>query len=416
MRIAVHGFISDGGGSSAGAFRGLLATLLEQGHEVHFYGILTFTDPRSLEVYPGYRYVRISVGWNRRVRPYVLKLKSHPAAALLSVLAHIAFHKEAVRRIEESGTAYDFIFCLDVLNLWPSRLPVVSWPQAPPHTEWAALREPEIARAVKETSGHAYHAAVQLFYLYRYVQARLAYRSSDLIVCGSRWALDHWLAFGVEPERMRLLPYPIDLTSFESVPTRAAGDAEVTFLWLGRSVPRKRLDLFLGAFELLRARHPAARALLVGQLTHDPAAAPLLQKYANKPGVVVRAPVARSEIPRLFAEAHVLVQPSQNENFGFSIAEALAAGLPVVAGPTNGTAAYAGRALFGFDEYRVERVAEAMERAYLALRDDPEGVASAARAAARSHFVPEVVARQLMAIAGEAIAHRAGVATAARSA
>lgn len=415
MRIAVHGFISDGGGSSAGAFRGLLATLLEQGHEIDFYGIGTFTEPRSLEVYPKYRFVRISVGWNRRVRPYVLKLKNQYPAAVLSVLAHIAFQREAVRRIEASNLHYDFIFCLDTLNLWPSWLPVVSWPQAPPHTEWAALRMPETARAVKETSGHAYHAAAQLFYLYRYVQARLAYRSSDLIVCGSRWAFEHWVAFGVEPARMRMLPYPVDLASFENVPAPAP-DSDVTFLWLGRSVPRKRLDLFLGAFDLLRARHAGVRSLLVGHLTTDPAAAPLLRKYANDPAVVVRAPVPRSEIPHLFGEAHVLVQPSQNENFGFSIAEALAAGRPIVAGPTNGTAAYAGPALYGFDEYQVERVAEAMERAYLAVRDDPRGVASTARAAARSHFVPEVVADRLMAIAREAIAKRAGMPTAARSA
>jgi glycosyltransferase involved in cell wall biosynthesis len=416
MRIAVHGFISDGGGSSAGAFRGLLATLLEQGHEVDFYGIRRFTEPRSLEVYPRYRYIPISVGWNRRVRPYVLKLKSQNAAAVLSVLAHIGFHKEAVHRIETSGCAYDFILCLDTLNLWPSRLPVVSWPQAPPHTEWAALRVPEIARAVKATSGRGYHAAVQLFYLYRYVQARLAYRSSDRIVCGSRWALEHWLDFGVEPSRMRMLPYPIELGSLEHVPVRAAGDPAVTFLWLGRSVPRKRLDLFLGAFDQLRIRHPAARALLVGQLAADPAARPLLDKYAGNAAISVRAPTPRTEVPALFAEAHVLVQPSQNENFGFSIAEALGAGRPIVAGPTNGTAAYAGPALYGFHEYSVEAVAEAMERAYLAVRDDPVGVANAARAEARSHFVPEAVAHRLMAVAAEAIAGRAAIPAAARSA
>jgi glycosyltransferase involved in cell wall biosynthesis len=406
MRIAVHGFISDGGGSSAGAFRALLATLLEQGHELHFYGIRRFTEPRSLEVYPRYRYVPISVGWNRRIRPYVLKLNSQHAAAVLSVLAHIGFHKEAVRRIEASGTEYDFILCLDTLNLWPSRLPVVSWPQAPPHTEWAALRIPEIAGVVKATSGRGYYAAVQLFYLYRYVQARFAYRSSDRIVCGSRWALEHWLGFGVEPSRMRLLPYPIELRSLENVPVRAPGDPAVTFLWLGRSVPRKRLDLFLGAFEQLQLRHPAARALLVGQLAADPAARPLLEKYGGNPAVTVRAPMPRTEVPALFAETHVLVQPSQNENFGFSIAEALGAGRPIVAGPTNGTAAYAGPALYGFDDYRVERVTQAMERAYFAVRDDPLGVAEAARAAARSHFVPEVVADRLMAIAAEAIAER----------
>lgn len=38
--------------------------------------------------------------------------------------------------------------------------------------------------------------------------------------------------------------------------------------------------------------------------------------------------------------------------FIFSITEALAAGRPIVASPTNGTAAYVGAALYGLDAAR----------------------------------------------------------------
>ena len=50
--------------------------------------------------------------------------------------------------------------------------------------------------------------------------------------------------------------------------------------------------------------------------------------------------VARDGIPHLLASHDVLTQPSDEENFGSSVAEAQACGLPVIVGNTNGNADY----------------------------------------------------------------------------
>jgi glycosyltransferase involved in cell wall biosynthesis len=255
-------------------------------------------------------------------------------------------------------------------------------------------------------NGAVYYGAVQAFYAWRWMQGKAALRSSDLILVGSPWAREEWIRFGLDPARVELQPYPIDLENFATVPAPDTASGVVTFLWLGRSVPRKRMDLFLDAFKLLERRRPNVRARLVGHFSEDRSALALLESFRSDPAVEVSAPIARAEVPRLFGETHVLVQPSENENFGFSIAEALAAGRPVVAGPTNGTAAFGGEALFGFERYNASDVAAAMERAASAVLADPVGLAERARGSARRHFEPHAVAARVTALAESLIARK----------
>jgi glycosyltransferase involved in cell wall biosynthesis len=405
MRIAAHGFISDARVSSAGASCSLLANLLELGHDVHFYGFPRFTEPKSLEVYPRYRYVPMRIPWIQASSRYTRRLGWRYPRAVVSVVAHAGYQREALRLMERATPGYDFVLTVDTLNLWPSRLPVLSWPQSPPQTEWAALRTGNIARTLIQAEGLGYYAAVQAFYAYRWLNARRALCFSDLIFSSSRWAYAHWRAFGLPEQCIELLPYPIDLANFEDVPPPPAGPP--TFLWLGRAVPRKRLDLFLAAFDRVRERYPDARAHVVGNMDTQPAAQKLLDARRSDPGLRHTSGVPREEVPGLFASSHVLVQPSESENFGFAVAEALAAGRPVVTGPTNGTGEYGGEAGYRFDRYDPEDVSAAMERALCATLTEPERVAAAARRAAREHFDAKRTAERVLSAAERVIAQRA---------
>jgi glycosyltransferase involved in cell wall biosynthesis len=68
----------------------------------------------------------------------------------------------------------------------------------------------------------------------------------------------------------------------------------------------------------------------------------------------------REEVRTLLQEAAALVQPSEEENFGSSVAEALACGTPVVVGPTNGTGDYILGGGERFADYQVDAVAGAV--------------------------------------------------------
>jgi glycosyltransferase involved in cell wall biosynthesis len=409
MNLAVHGILADGVGSGAGSFPILLRELLERGHRVDFFGIRGYTEPRSLEAFSNYRFVPLRLEWFRKAR-LTFRSFSRYSSALEAQLSHFGFQREAVRRIEarQPEARYDVIVCTDAQALWPSSLPILCWPQSPPNSEASALRSRDVARVAIQCQGIGHYAAVQLFYAYRQLVARSALHVPDIFLCGSRWARDEWARFGAREERLRALAYPIDLESFaRATPLGTKSDAEVTFLWLGRATPRKRLDLFLEAFELLHRREPRVRARLVGNLS-DALATRLLAPYRGHPAVRVDGALPRSEVPELLSDVHVLVQPSQNENFGFSVAEALAAGRAIVVGPTNGTADYLGEAGFLFGEYRPESVAAAMERAFEAVVQRGPLLSARAGEAAREHFSIKRVADRFLALCAEALARRTG--------
>jgi glycosyltransferase involved in cell wall biosynthesis len=254
--------------------------------------------------------------------------------------------------------------------------------------------------------GVPHYLAVQLFYAYRYAVARTALDFSDVYLCGSRWARDEWQRFGARPDRLRTIAYPINVEAYANVPPLDPNGRGVTFLWLGRATPRKRLDLFLEGFRILHTRIPSVRAHLVGGLRNDPYASRVLEPYLGHPAIRFDDAWPHARIPELFGEVHVLVQPSQNENFGFSVAEALAAGRAIVLGPTNGTAEYAEGAGFVFSEYRPEAVADAMERAHAAVIERGPEITASARDAARRHFTIDAVVDRFSELCSEALDRR----------
>jgi glycosyltransferase involved in cell wall biosynthesis len=394
LRIAVHGVLAEGAGSGAGTFPVLLEALLTRGHHVEVFGIRGFNEPKSLERFERYRFVPLQLPRLERLWWQAYALKSPYPLSLVSQLAQIGWHREAAIHIDALRDRFDLILCTDAVALWPASLPIISWPQSPPQTEAQALRSPETRRRVIENTGALRYGAVQLFYAYRWALVRASLDISDAYLCGSNWARDEWERFGARWERLFRMAYLVDLSAFAEVPVLGAIARPPTFLWLGRATPRKRLDLFLQGFRALRTRHPAARARVVGNLQNDAYAARVLESHGGDPGLSVEAALPRAEVPRLFGQIDVLVQPSENENFGFSVAEALAAGRPVVLGPTNGTADYVGGAGFTFSAYRPDAVAAAMERAMLAAARDGAALSTAARQAAREHFTPAIVVQR----------------------
>ena len=111
-------------------------------------------------------------------------------------------------------------------------------------------------------------------------------------------------------------------------------DQVVTFL--GRLHPIKRLDLLAGAFEIVRQRHPSAKLLIAGpdEGGYRRRVEPLFAPVSNATRWL--GALDSGEIAALFAASRVLVQCSDSESFGMSIAEALTAGVPVVATEGSG--------------------------------------------------------------------------------
>lgn len=124
-----------------------------------------------------------------------------------------------------------------------------------------------------------------------------------------------------------VLPNGVDLPDLDDPPA----DRERTVLYLGRIHPKKALPHLLEAWSKIGLTRPGWRLRIVGP--DEGGHAEELRALAtrlNLSEVSVEAPVYGDEKARLLASASLFVLPTLSENFGIAVAEALAAGTPVI--------------------------------------------------------------------------------------
>ena len=161
--------------------------------------------------------------------------------------------------------------------------------------------------------------------------------------------------FGIADNRISKLPYPIDLELFDlqvsesvmpdsqaqsSAADRQGVQQELRICWLGRIVPRKRLDLFLDGAALAIRKGIELRLTIVGGVGFIQGYEKMIEAFPFRDRLTWKKSVLRKEVPQLLHAHDLLVQPSDEEDFGSSVAEAQACGLPVIVGQTNGNADY----------------------------------------------------------------------------
>ena len=153
------------------------------------------------------------------------------------------------------------------------------------------------------------------------------YELADVILAGSEFCADtvrEWGGTGIA-EKVRVLPYCFDEALFASAPSpRPLSPGEpLKFLFIGQINPRKGVHHLLEAF----ARIPASAASLtmVGEMRVP---ARTFAPYAER--VTYIPTVARSAVPAIMADHHVLVFPSYFEGSALSLLEALASGMGVI--------------------------------------------------------------------------------------
>jgi len=143
------------------------------------------------------------------------------------------------------------------------------------------------------------------------------------------------------------IPSMVDLTEFDpSQRERMRRDLgidqnEILIGWVGRLDPKKNVEDFIEAAALVRAKNPEARFVIVGGPdAFLPDYAGELKSLAAKRGLssVLAFLGDRQDIPALLSAFDIFVWLSRGEGMPHVIAEAGAAGLPVIATPDNGAA------------------------------------------------------------------------------
>lgn len=157
-------------------------------------------------------------------------------------------------------------------------------------------------------------------------------RGIDIFLAPSRFLMEKAVAFGVPPDRVRHVPYPIEVRSEAVAATGRAGAAagDRFVLYAGRLAPEKGIRTLLDAAE--RAPGAALRIAGTGELAGEVAG-----RAARLPNVTLLGHLEADAVARLQREAAAVVVPSEwYENQPLAILEAFAAGVPAIASRVGG--------------------------------------------------------------------------------
>lgn len=157
------------------------------------------------------------------------------------------------------------------------------------------------------------------------------YEIADGIVVPSIFALESFSSHGVSSEKIWKIPYGVDLSRFK--PSGEPSVDEFNVLFVGESSVRKGLPYLLSAFASLQ--HPKKKLTVIGA-TNEALVKHLVDLGVSVQNVEFLGPVPQARLSSFYSRAHVLVLPSIEDGFGAVMAQAMAAGCPVIATESTG--------------------------------------------------------------------------------
>jgi glycosyltransferase involved in cell wall biosynthesis len=197
--------------------------------------------------------------------------------------------------------------------------------------------------------------------LARYINplARVAWSRASLILVQNP-ETKRWLPASVWPRTEVFHNPALEDTGIPRIRGRPAGSQPVA-IFVGRLLPWKGARLAVRAI----ARLPDWRLLIVGSGPEEGPLRELVKRLAIEDRVEFRGWVPHAEVVRAMGEdADVFLFPSTHDEASFAVAEALAAGLPVVCLDHGGPPVVGGRPVkVGSQRQTIERLALALEAA-----------------------------------------------------
>jgi starch synthase len=151
---------------------------------------------------------------------------------------------------------------------------------------------------------------------------------ADHVLAGSQYVKDTMVAHGVDPARVTILQYGVDVERFKPKPE--ANDRWFRVLFVGQLTQRKGIKYLLEAVRQLKL--PRLSLTLVGGVVGSgKGLLPYRDYFKHVPSIPY------DEVHRHFREADLFVYPSLHEGSALAVYEALASGLPVVTTPNSGS-------------------------------------------------------------------------------
>jgi alpha-1,3-rhamnosyl/mannosyltransferase len=165
---------------------------------------------------------------------------------------------------------------------------------------------------------------------------RIWKRADGLIAVSENTRRDAIEVLHLKPETIRVIHPGVARPFFEATPETSAparlryGLQRPYALYVGTIEPRKNLDLLLDVWQTLAASVREPFDLVIAGPEGWQSTATLARLRAPAPCVRYLSYVPEPDLPGITAGATVFVYPSLYEGFGFPVAQAMAAGVPVI--------------------------------------------------------------------------------------
>ncbi len=230
---------------------------------------------------------------------------------------------------------------------------------------------------------------------YRAGAQRRQLRRATLVLCISEVFREHLIRdYGLRRERTAIVANPVRVERFECR-EGPAGDPAIVLV-LGRIATGKGLESVVALAHLAKERGLPVRFRIVGGGTSVWSDYTKLLDELPGENAEYAGPVASTEVPRELLRSDILLQASRYEAFALTVAEALAAGVPVVATTEVGAAEQVdARVAVRTAPDDVDAMADAIVLTLDRLRADPAATRRLAQAEAQRLFTPEAVCAQI---------------------
>jgi starch synthase len=150
------------------------------------------------------------------------------------------------------------------------------------------------------------------------------YAQADLITVPSTFVLRSFIKRGVPADKLRLVPYGVDLSIFH--PTGEPSREEFRVLFTGSVSVRKGFVYLAEAFD--RLRHPRKHLDVIGNVA--PELVPYVATFSQRWDVTFHGHVPQHRLKHFMSTSSVMVLPSIEEGLAMVQAQALACACPLI--------------------------------------------------------------------------------------
>jgi glycosyltransferase involved in cell wall biosynthesis len=155
------------------------------------------------------------------------------------------------------------------------------------------------------------------------------YSLADLITVPSWFCVRSFVEMGVHLNKLRKIPYGVDVGRFRKVADSPRDCFEVLFV--GQVSFRKGVPYLLEAFKALK--HPKKRLRIVGAMQQE------MRRFLRDrkfDGVDFLGPVPQRNLVSIMSSSHVMVLPSIEDGSGLVLGQAMACGCPIICSTNTG--------------------------------------------------------------------------------